>query len=89
MNKSQRNIISGKDSVPKANHKLLGRMAFVAPNRNLQMQDVLKHPLGPLPWSLANTDTTLKKSNKAALALHIERLAESQMDNTHVALTGE
>ena len=38
------------------------------------MQAVLKHPLGPLPWSLANTDGTMKKTNKAALGRKLETM---------------
>jgi hypothetical protein len=37
------------------------------------MKDVLKHPLGPLPWALANCDGTLKKTNKASLARYLEK----------------
>ena len=36
------------------------------------MRDVLQHPLGPLPWALSNCDGTLKKTNKASLARHLE-----------------
>ena len=36
------------------------------------MREVFEHPLGPLPWSLANYDGTLKKTNKAALARKLE-----------------
>ena len=37
------------------------------------MREVLKHPLGPLPWVLSNCDDTIKKTNKSTLARHIER----------------
>ena len=37
------------------------------------MSDVLSHPLGPLPWALANGDGTLRKTNKAALARELEK----------------
>ena len=32
------------------------------------MQEVLSHPLGPLPWSLAATDNSLKNTLKTSLA---------------------
>ena len=32
------------------------------------MQEVLSHPLGPLPWSLAATDESLKNTLKTSLA---------------------
>ena len=40
------------------------------------MNAVFSHPLGPLPWSLANVDGTMKKSNKAALAKHLENIVD-------------
>ena len=36
------------------------------------MPEELKRLLGPLPGSLANSDGTLKKTNKAALASKLE-----------------
>ena len=30
------------------------------------MQEVLSHPLGPLPWSLAATDDSLKNTLKTS-----------------------
>jgi len=48
-------------------------MILVAESRKLHMSDVLAHPLGPLPWALANGDGTLRKTNKAALARELEK----------------
>ena len=56
----------------KSDNKLFGHMVLVALLRKLSMRDVLKHPLGPIPWSLANTDGTPKKTNKVALARKLE-----------------
>ena len=39
------------------------------------MKDVLQHPLGPLPWSLANCDGSMKKTNKAVMARKLESMA--------------
>ena len=44
------------------------------------MQDVFCHPLGPIPWSLANPDGSIKKTNKAAFAKHLERRVEPADD---------
>ena len=59
------NLISIKGIVLKFNHKLFGLMLLVASSRKLDMKDVLGHPLGPLPWSLANCDGIIKKDNEA------------------------
>ena len=48
-------LVKGKDTetVLRADQNLFARMIIIAESHNLQMQDVLKHPLGPLPASLA------------------------------------
>ena len=56
-----------------ADRNLFGHMILVAENRKLKMNDVLAHPLGPLPWALASGDGSLRKTNKAALARELER----------------
>ena len=48
-------------------------MVLVTESRHLWMNDVLSHPLGPLPWTLANADGIMRKTNKAALASELEK----------------
>ena len=50
-------------------------MILVASSRKLSMKKVLKHSLGLMPWSLANTDGAPRKTNKAALARKLEAKA--------------
>ena len=57
----------------KAEINLFDHMILVAQSRQLQMRDVLAHPLGPLPCALANAVVSLRKTNKAALARQLER----------------
>ena len=57
----------------KADRNLFSHMILVAESRQLNMKDVLAHPLGPLPWALANSDGTLRKTNKAVLAKELEK----------------
>ena len=45
-------------------------MVVIAQHRRMNMQDVLKYPLGPLPWSIATPDGAPAKTGKATL-LHI------------------
>jgi len=42
--------LSNKEVILKTDHKLFGHMICVASSRNINMKDVLQHPLGPLPW---------------------------------------
>ena len=59
--------------VLKADRNLFSQMILVAENRSVKMKDGLAHPLGPLPWALANVDGSLRKTNKAALAREREK----------------
>ena len=56
-----------------ADRNLFAHMVLVAESRHLRMSDVLSHPLEPLPWTLANANGTMRKTNKAALARELER----------------
>ena len=40
----------------RADRRLFAQMIVITENRNLQMREVLSHPLGPLLWSLATPD---------------------------------
>ena len=69
----------GKDVILKADRRLFGNMVLVATSRNLDIREVLKHPLGPLSWALSYCVGTLKKTNKSTLARHIEgRVASAE-----------
>lgn len=63
---------TNKEVILKADHRVFANMVLIAQNRKLDMRDVFCHPLGPLPWSLANADGTIKKTNKSVLASHLE-----------------
>ena len=52
-------------------------MALISQSRRLDMPSVLAHPLGPVPWALASADGTLRKTNKAALGIALEKLADT------------
>ena len=66
----------------KADRRLFGTMILIAKNRKLDMHAVFCHPLGPLPWSLANVDGTMKKTNKSALAKHLEGMVDQGRTQT-------
>lgn len=59
---------SRRVTVLKADRSLFGRIVVMAQRHNLQMEDNLSHPLGPLPWALSTPDGLLRKTNKATLA---------------------
>ena len=60
----------GRNVVLRADRNLFARLTVLAQNRQMDMREVLKHPLGPLPWALAAADGSLAKTSKAKL-LHL------------------
>ena len=62
-----------QEVILKADRRLYAQMIVIAESRNLQMREVLSHPLGPLPWSLATPDGLMHKTNKASLAKELEK----------------
>ena len=58
----------GKEVILQADRQLFAHMILAAESRHLDLQEVLGHPLGPIPWSLAMSEGSLRKTNKAALA---------------------
>ena len=61
MGEAKTKIVKGtsKEVILKADRRFFGIMVLIAKNRKLNMQDVFFHPLGSLPWSLANVDGTV------------------------------
>ncbi len=47
-------------------------MIVIAESRALKIREVLAHPRGPYPSSLANSDDPMRKRDKAALARNLE-----------------
>ena len=64
---------NNQEVVLKAEKRLFAQMIVIAESRNLQMSEVLAHPLGPLPWTLANPDGMLRKTNKASSAKELQK----------------
>lgn len=62
-----------KEIVLKADRAVFGQMIVIAEVRDLSMREVLSHPLGPIPWSLASIDGSLKKTTKASLAKDLQK----------------
>ena len=76
--KTKKIKVNGKEHILKTDRKIFGRLYVKAQSRALNMREILKYPLGPLPWSLACTDGTLAKTNKAKLAEVLEKVQSQQ-----------
>ena|SRR6218665_3431646 len=48
-------------------------MILIGQTRQLQMSKVLSHPLGPIPYELANPDGTIRKNSKSSLGREISK----------------
>ena len=64
---------NNQEVVLKAEKRLFSQMIMIAESSNLQMSEVLAHPLGPLLWTLTNPDGTLRKKNKASLVKELQK----------------
>lgn len=75
---------SGRMIILKADRSLFGRIIVMAQGRSLKMENILSHPLGPLPWALSISDGLLRKTNKASLATSLQKgvaVAEEYLGN--------
>lgn len=64
---------SGRSVILKADRSLFGRIIVMAQGRSLHMEEILSHPLGPLPWALSTPEGLLRKTNKATLATTLQK----------------
>ena len=72
MIKSKSVKVSGQKVIVRTDNKLFARLLVVAQIRAMDIQDVLRFELGPLPWSLASADGSLCKTTKAKLLALLE-----------------
>ena len=82
---------SGRAIILKVDRALFGRIIVMAQGRSLQMEDILSHPLGPLPWALSTPEGLLRKTNKASLAASLQKnvmIAEQLPGNTATVIDG-
>jgi len=66
--------MSGRCVILKADRALFGRVIVMGHGRNLQMADVLSHPLGPLPWALATPEGLHCNSTRLLLLVIYKRM---------------
>ncbi len=56
----------------KAGNKLFARLLLVGNVRKIQLKEMLKYNLGPVPLAVSSLHRTLVKTNKATLLHYIE-----------------
>lgn len=60
----------------RTDRNLFARMMLIAESCQLRMKDLLEQPLAPLPSSLASSNGSLRKTNKAQLGRELEKLVQ-------------
>ena len=83
--------MSGRSVILKADRVLFCRILVMGHRRNLQMDDVLSHPLAPLPCALATPAGLHRKTNKDALASYLQKnvtLADQLPDHSATIIDG-
>ena len=71
--KPLKTTLTGRQTLLKAHCDLFAQLAVVAQAREFNLQDVLSHELGPLPYSLATLDGGLMKTSKSKLLPLLEK----------------
>ena len=74
-----------------AEKNIFGRIAMMSQHRNIDMKEIFAFPLGPVPWALADSMATLKKTNEAILMHELEKNAEPNeevLSNTCTVIDG-
>ena len=82
---------SARAIILNSDRSLFGHIIVMAQGRSLQMEDILSHPLGPLPWALSTPEGLLRKTNKASLATLLQKnvmIAEQLPSNTATVIDG-
>ena len=58
----------------------------MAQAHNLKMEDILSHPLGPLPWALSTSDGLLKKTTTKLPSLQSNVALVEQLPNNFATI---
>ena len=64
---------NGKEVQFSAQSNIFGKIALIQQFRPLDLKEVFRFPLGPIPWSLAETNGSLNKTTKSSLMHHLEK----------------
>ena len=66
-------MVAGKEEILKADRDIFARLTVIVQAHKLDMQNVLKYKLGPIPWSIAATDGTVAKTAKSKIVEVLEK----------------
>lgn len=72
MNATKKISIKGREVSIRADRDLFGRLMVIRERRGIQTKDLLQYSLGPIAWSLANTNGSIYKTDKSKLLHKLE-----------------
>ena len=64
---------------------------IIGQSRKIEVRELLRHRLGPLPWALATTESFPKKTNKENFASNLQKevqLAEQVPQHSATVING-
>ena len=64
---------NGKETQFTTQSNIFGKIALIQQFRPLDLKEVFRFPLGPVPWSLADCNGALNKTTKSSLMHHLEK----------------
>ncbi|XP_066917320.1 uncharacterized protein [Clytia hemisphaerica] len=64
---------NGKEAQFSTQSNIFGKIALIQQFRQLDLKEVFRFPLGPVPWSLAESNGSLNKTTKSSLMHHLEK----------------
>lgn len=69
----------------RAERNLLGRLLLLSQSNDVSLEKLFAYQLGPIPWSIATTDGSLVKTDKAQLMHCLEETAQTVADGENKA----
>ena len=70
---------AGREITMKAGNKLFARLLLVGNVRKIQLKEMLKYNLGPVPLAISSLQGTLVKTSKATLLHYVEEAVENPL----------
>ena len=88
MDNKKKVMFNGRSVILKADRSLFRRVIVMTQGHNLEMQEILTHPLGAPPWELWTPASFLSKTNKTILKNLLQKNAQvaEQMPSNSAAV---
>jgi len=71
-----------------AQSDIFGKISLIQQNRQIDLKEVFKYPLSPIPWSIAEVNGSRKKCSKSTIMKELEkgRTSIDKVDNSFVPI---